>query len=53
MRKSHVSSIDSCICIPSDELVMSFAWGLVKYPSECHILSLASQIRNTTTATLK
>ena len=47
MRKSHVPGVDS---IPSKEFVRKFVWRLGKCSSECHILSLTNQIRNTTKA---
>ena len=53
MSKSHVLDIDSCICIPFEELIRRFVWRLMKCSSEWHIVSLASPIHNTTRATCK
>ena len=53
MRKSHVPGIDSCVCIPSKELIRRLVWRLMKCSNECHILSLKSQIRNTARITHK
>ena len=53
MRKSRVLGIESRGCMHSEELVRRFVWGFVKYSSECQILSLVSQISNTTRASRK
>ena len=38
MKKSHVLGINSCICIPSEEITRIFVWRLVKCSSKCHTL---------------
>ena len=54
--QASVPSIESCAHMPSEELVKRFVWRSSKYSPfnrECHILSLTSQICDTTRATRK